>query len=354
MAIPGAHQEAAGPHPSESSTFLRACRGEPVPCTPVWLMRQAGRYQQWYRDLRSRHGFLDLCRKPELAAEVTVRAVQDIRPDAAILFADILLIVEALGLPLAFNQGEGPCIGNPVRDAGGLRALREVDPEDLGYVYEAIRLARRELPAAVPLIGFAGAPFTVASYLIEGGPSRNFEHTKRFMFGQPEAWHELLALLARGTAGYLQRQVQAGAQAVQLFDSWAGALGPQDYRQFVLPHTRRVLEAVPEVPRIHFGRGTCALLEALADAGADVVGVDFATSLSDARRRLGDLPVQGNLDPAVLLTDRPYLRQRVQEVLESNAGRPGHIFNLGHGVLPGTPVENVRYLIETVHELSHR
>jgi len=354
LAIPSPQQAAAQQDPLDQSTFLRACRGEAVPYTPVWLMRQAGRYQDWYRDLRSRHGFLDLCRRPELAAEVTVRAVQDIRPDAAILFADILLIVEALGLPLAFNQGEGPSIGNPVRDPAGLGSLREVDPEDLGYVYEAIRVARRELPRDIPLIGFAGAPFTVASYLIEGRSSRNFEHTKQFMFGHPEAWHELLGLLARGTAGYLKRQVQAGVQAIQLFDSWAGALGPEDYREFVLPHTRRVLEAVPEVPRIHFGRGTCALLECMAEVGADVVGVDFATSLSDARRRLGSLPVQGNLDPAVLLADRSYLRARVQRILDANAGRPGHVFNLGHGVLPGTPVDNVRFLIESVRELSQR
>jgi len=350
-----------GPDPSPSppgqdllaeSPFLKACHGQQVSRTPVWLMRQAGRYQEWYRGLRARHDFLDLCKNPELAAEVTVRAVQDIRPDAAILFSDILLIVEALGLTLTFNQGEGPAISSPVRDALGLCALREVDPDELGFVYEAIRLARRELPADIPLIGFAGAPFTVASYLIEGGSSRNFERTKEFMFRHPEAWHELMGRIARGTAGYLRRQVQAGVQAVQLFDSWAGALGLEDYRDFVLPHSRRVLQAVPEVPRIHFGRGTCGLLEAFDEAGADVVGVDFLTSLAEARRRLGSRPVQGNLDPSVLLADRDYIRQRVARVLEANAGRPGHIFNLGHGVLPGTPVENVRFLIETVHEMT--
>ncbi len=354
MATPFPEVPAAGGELLDQSPFLRACRGEAVPYTPVWLMRQAGRYQEWYRGLRAQHYFLDLCKKPELAAEVTVRAVQDIHPDAAILFADILLIVEALGLSLAFNQGEGPSIDQPVRDAVGICALREVDPDDLGYVYEAIRLARRELPADIPLIGFAGAPFTVASYLIEGGASRNFEHTKQFMFRHPEAWHELMGRIARGTAAYLRRQVQAGVQAVQLFDSWVGALGPEDYREFVLPHSRSVLEAVTEVPRIHFGRGTCALLEPMAQAGADVVGVDFATSLSEARRRLGPTSVQGNLDPAVLLADRTYIRRRVRQVLEANAGRSGHVFNLGHGVLPGTPVENVRFLIDTVHELSQR
>ena len=317
-------------------------------------MRQAGRYQEWYRAMRAQHSFLEMCQKPELAAEVTVRAVQDIRPDAAILFADILLIVESLGLPLAFNKGEGPSIGNPVREPQDVARLREVDADDLGYVYEAIRLARRDLPADVPLICFAGAPFTVASYLIEGGSSRNFDRTKEFMFRHPGAWHELMGRVARGTAAYLKRQVAAGVQALQLFDSWVGAVGPGDYREFVLPHSRAVLEAVPEVPRIHFGRGTGSLLELMAEAGADVVGVDFATSLSDARRRLGDVPVQGNLDPAVLLADRDYIRQRVARVLAANAGRPGHVFNLGHGLLPTTSVENVRFLIETVHEMTRR
>lgn len=336
----------------QDSPFLRACRGEAVPYTPVWLMRQAGRYQQWYRDLRARHSFLELCQTPALAAEVTVRAVEDVRPDAAILFADILLIVEALGLPLAFNKGEGPSIDRPVRDAAGVEALREVDPADLGYVYEAVRLARRDLPGNIPLIGFAGAPFTVASYIIEGGSSRNFDRTKEFMYRHPGPWHELMARIARGTAAYLRGQVEAGVQALQLFDSWVGAVGPEDYREFILPHSRAVLEAVPEVPKIHFGRGTGQLLELMAEAGADVVGVDFATSLADARNRLGSRPVQGNLEPAVLLADRDYIRLRARQVLEANGGRPGHVFNLGHGLLPHTPVEHVRFLIETVHELS--
>lgn len=315
-------------------------------------MRQAGRYQEWYRGLRSQHYFLDLCKNPQLAAEVTVRAVQDIRPDAAILFSDILLIVETMGLELTFNQGEGPAIASPVRDVMGLCTLREIDPDELGFVYEAIHLARHELPANIPLIGFAGAPFTVASYLIEGGTSRNFERTKAFMFRHPQAWHELMGLIARGTAGYLRGQVQAGVQAVQLFDSWAGVLGVEDYREFVLPHSQRVLQAISEVPRIHFGRGTCGLLEAFDEAGADVVGVDFLTSLAEARQRLGSRPVQGNLDPSVLLADRDYIRQRVARILEANAGNLGHIFNLGHGVLPGTPAENVRFLIEIVHEMT--
>ncbi|NMA27202.1 MAG: uroporphyrinogen decarboxylase [Burkholderiales bacterium] len=334
------------------SPFLKACRGQKVPYTPVWLMRQAGRYQEWYRGLRSQHYFLDLCKNPQLAAEVTVRAVQDIRPDAAILFSDILLIVETMGLELTFNQGEGPAIASPVRDVMGLCTLREIDPDELGFVYEAIHLARHELPANIPLIGFAGAPFTVASYLIEGGTSRNFERTKAFMFRHPQAWHELMGLIARGTAGYLRGQVQAGVQAVQLFDSWAGVLGVEDYREFVLPHSQRVLQAISEVPRIHFGRGTCGLLEAFDEAGADVVGVDFLTSLAEARQRLGSRPVQGNLDPSVLLADRDYIRQRVARILEANAGNLGHIFNLGHGVLPGTPAENVRFLIEIVHEMT--
>lgn len=337
------------------SNFLRACRGEPVDYTPVWLMRQAGRYQQWYRDLRARHSFLELCKTPELAAHVTVAAVEDVRPDAAILFADILLILEPLGLPLAFNKGEGPNISTPVRTAEDVAALREVEPEELGYVYEAVRLARRGLPSDIPLIGFAGAPFTVASYAIEGGSSRNFDKTKEFMYRHPDLWHEMMAKIARGTAAYLTRQIQAGAQAIQLFDSWVGNVGPEDYREFVLPHSRAVLQALPAgIPRIHFGRGTATLLEGMAEAGADVVGVDFATSLEDARRRLGDKPVQGNLDPAVLLTDRGYIRERARRVLEANGGRPGHVFNFGHGMLPQTPPDNVRFLIDTVHELSRR
>lgn len=337
------------------SNFLRACRGEAVDYTPVWLMRQAGRYQQWYRDLRARHSFLELCKTPELAAHVTVRAVQDVRPDAAILFADILLILEALGLPLAFNKGEGPAIDRPVRTAEDVAALREVDADDLSYVYQAVRLARRDLPPDIPLIGFAGAPFTVASYAIEGGSSRNFDQTKAFMYRHPDLWHQMMALIARGTAAYLKRQIEAGAQAIQLFDSWVGNVGPEDYAEFVLPHSRAVLESLPAgIPRIHFGRGTATLLESMAEAGADVVGVDFATSLQDARRRLGDKPVQGNLDPSVLLADRAYIRERARRVLEANAGRPGHVFNFGHGMLPHTPVENVRFLIETVHELSRR
>lgn len=337
------------------SNFLRACRGEAVDHTPVWLMRQAGRYQKWYRDLREKHSFLELCKTPELAAHVTVAAVEDVRPDAAILFADILLILEPLGLPLAFNKGEGPNISAPVRTAQDVQALREVDPDELAYVYEAARLARQGLPADVPLIGFAGAPFTVGSYAIEGGSSRNFDKTKEFMYRHPEPWHEMMAKIARGTAAYLRRQIEAGAQAIQLFDSWVGHVGPEDYREFVLPHSKAVLESLPAgIPRIHFGRGTGSLLELMAEAGADVVGVDFATSLQDARRRLGDKPVQGNLDPAVLLTDREYIRKRAQRVLDANGGRPGHVFNFGHGMLPQTPVENVRYLIETVHELSRR
>lgn len=335
--------------------FLKACRGEPTDFTPVWLMRQAGRYMKEYRELRARVSFLDLCKTPDLAAEVTVHAAKTIGADAAILFADILLIVEALGLPLAFNRGEGPAIDRPVRTAADVAALREVDADELSFVYEAVTLIRRDLPEHVSLIGFAGAPFTVASYIIEGGSSRNFDKTKEFMYRHPDLWHELMGKIARGTAAYLRRQVEAGAEALQLFDSWVGALGVEDYREFAMPHSRQVLEAIPAgIPRIHFGRGTGLLLEAMGEAGADVVGVDFATPLDGARQRLGPTPVQGNLDPAVLLTDRAYIKQRVQRILDQNAGRPGHIFNLGHGLLPNTPVDHVIYLIDTLHELSRR
>jgi uroporphyrinogen decarboxylase len=337
------------------SPFMRACRREPVPYTPVWLMRQAGRYMREYREVRARTGFLELCKTPELAAEVTVTAVERLGVDAAIIFADILLIIEPMGIDLEFAKGEGPQIHNPVRTAKDVDRLREVlTVESLSYVYEAIRLTRRALKPDLPLIGFAGAPFTLASYIVEGGSSRNYIHTKTLMYTDGGAWHAMMALISRALVKYLNAQIAAGAQAVQLFDSWVGCLSPEDYRQYVLPHTRSVIQGVtPGTPVIHFGTGTAALLELMREAGGDVIGLDWRVDLSEAWRRIGtDRAVMGNLDPVALFAGVDHLRAETRRILERAAGRPGHIFNLGHGILPETPVENVRAFVDAVHELS--
>ena len=337
--------------------LLAACRRRPAPFTPVWLMRQAGRFLPEYRAIRARFGFLDLCRTPDAAAEVTVLPVQKLGVDAAILFADILLVVEPLDVGLEFAKGEGPVVHRPVRTAADVERLVERDPmETVPFVFETVRRARAALGDRVPLIGFAGAPFTVASYLVEGGASREYLETKRLMYGDPGAWHALLALLARTTVRYLNGQIAAGAQAVQLFDSWVGALGPDDYRAFALPYTRTILQSLtPGVPVIHFGTGTAGLLEALRDAGGDVIGLDWRVALGEGWRRVGhDVAIQGNLDPAALFAPPAEIRRRAAAILAEAGGRPGHIFNLGHGVLPGTPVDHVRALVDAVHELSQR
>jgi uroporphyrinogen decarboxylase len=337
--------------------FLAACRRLPAGVTPVWLMRQAGRYLPEYRAIRARLDFLELCKRPDAAAEVTLLPVERLGVDAAILFADILLLVEPLEVGLEFARGEGPVIARPVRTAADVARLPERPPaETVPFVFETVRQVRRALGGRVPLIGFAGAPFTVASYLVEGGASRDYAETKRLMHADPGAWHALLGLLARGTAAYLAGQIAAGAEAVQLFDSWVGALGPDDYRRFVLPHTRAVIEALPAgVPVIHFGTGTAGLLEALRAAGGDVIGLDWRIELGAGWARLGpDVAVQGNLDPAALLAPPAEIRRRVAAILRQAGGRPGHVFNLGHGVLPSTPVDHVRAMVDAVHELSAR
>jgi uroporphyrinogen decarboxylase len=337
--------------------LLRAARRQPTPYTPVWLMRQAGRYLPEYRAIRQRLGFLELCKNPSAAAEVTLQPVERLGVDAAILFADILLVVEPLGVGLEFARGEGPMIRQPVRSEADLARLKPIDVEsDVGFVFETARLVRRALPAHVPLVGFAGAPFTVASYVVEGGPSRDYLHVKRLMYESPAAWHRLMALLARATAQYLNGQIAAGAQAVQLFDSWVGVLAPDDYRAFVLPHTRAVIAALaPGAPVIHFGTGTVALLPLMREAGGDVMGLDWRVDLAAGWRTVGhDVAVQGNLDPAVLLAGIPYIRERARAVLDSAGGRAGHVFNLGHGVHQQTPVDHVRALVDIVHELSDR
>ena len=319
-------------------------------------MRQAGRYLPEYRALRARHGFLELCKTPALAAEVTLLPIRRFPVDAAILFADILLILEPMGVGLEFAQGDGPVIHRPVRTRDDVGRLVRVAPESaLGFVFETIRAVRAELGGRVPLVGFAGAPFTLASYLIEGRGSRNYVHTKTLMYGDPEAWHALMQRLTEATVDYVRAQIAAGAEAMQLFDSWVGCLGPDDYRTYVLPHMRTALGAIAAagVPVIHFGTGTGALLELMREAGGDVIGLDWRVDLGEAWRRLGPtVGVQGNLDPVALFAPPEEIRRQVARILERAAGRPGHVFNLGHGVLPDTPVAHVATVIDAVHELS--
>lgn len=339
------------------SPFMRACRRESVPYTPVWLMRQAGRYMPEYREVRARTTFLELCKTPDLASEVTVYAAERLGVDAAIIFADILLILEPLGLELEFAKGEGPVIHNPVRIAEDVDRLREVETvESLDYVMQAIRQTRRALKPDLPLIGFAGAPFTLASYIIEGGASKNYIHTKRLMHSDSGAWHALMSRIARALPLYLNAQIEAGAQAVQLFDSWVGCLSPEDYREFVLPHTLQAIRNISAgVPVIHFGTGTATLLELMREAGGDVIGLDWRIPLDEGWRRIGyDRAVMGNFDQILLFTSPAIIRKHVGRILQLAEGRSGHIFNLGHGILPETPVENVVALVEAVHEMSRR
>jgi uroporphyrinogen decarboxylase len=339
------------------AVFLRAARRQPTSYTPVWLMRQAGRYMPEYRAMRERYGFLELAHNPEAAAEVTLQPVARLGVDAAILFADILLIVEPLGVGLEFAKGEGPVIHRPVRSEAAVARLPRVDVDAaVPFVFEAVRRAKQALDGAVPLIGFAGAPFTVASYVVEGGPSRDYLHTKRFMYEEPEGWSRLMSVLVDATSRYLNGQIAAGVEAVQIFDSWVGVLAPADYRTFVLPHTRALIRALtPGIPVVHFGTGTASLLPSMRAAGGDVIGLDWRVDLDQGWAAVGhDVAVQGNLDPVVLMSKPAYIRQRVKDILDRAGGRPGHIFNLGHGILPQTPVEHARALVEMVHELSDR
>jgi uroporphyrinogen decarboxylase len=334
--------------------FLRACRREPVDATPVWFMRQAGRYMAEYRALRKKHTLIELCKNPELATEVTLQPIKALGVDAAILFADILLILEPLGAPFEFAAGEGPVIHQPVRDKAGVDKLRLFAPEEgLGYVLDAIRLIRRELDGKTPLIGFAGAPFTLASYLIEGGgKSKDYAITKRLMYREPTVWHALMEKLAEMTRRYLLAQVEAGAQAVQLFDSWIGALSPDDYVTFIQPHVQHILSSVEKtgVPVIHFGTGTAMLLQLQKQAGGTVIGIDAKTPLDWARKLLGpDVAVQGNLDNLLLDAPRELLAARVKDVLH-RGGHRGHIFNLGHGILPETDPDAVKFVVDLVHD----
>jgi uroporphyrinogen decarboxylase len=336
--------------------FLRACRREPVDATPVWFMRQAGRYMPEYRALREKYSLLDLCREPSLAVQVTLQPVDAIDVDAAILFSDLLVPFEPMGLDFDFVKGEGPSIERPIRSAADVDRLHPFEPrESLRHVLETIRILRRELAGRVPLIGFGGAPFTLAAYAIEGGPSRDYLRTKTFMYSEPRAWHRLCERFADVVADYMHAQIDAGAQAIQIFDSWAGALSGADYREFVLPHARRIFTSLAGagVPLIHFGVGTTAILADLADAGGDVIGVDWRQPLDDAWAAIGpDRGIQGNLDPTLLLGPRDRLLMAADEVLARAARRPGHIFNLGHGILPTTSLEAVQELARHVHAAS--
>ncbi len=331
--------------------FLRACRRERVDRTPVWFMRQAGRYLPEYRALRERNSLLTICRTPELAVEVTLQPVRILGVDAAILFSDLLLPLAPMGLPFDFKEGDGPVVEKPLRSPSDVDRLQGIEPRrELAPVLESIRILRRELE--VPLIGFAGAPFTLASYAIEGGRSTHFALTKAFMYQEPCSWHRLSTLLSRVILDYLRAQVEAGAQALQLFDSWVGALDESDYREFVMPHVREILDGLGGlgVPLIHFGTGTGHLLHLMGRAGGDVLGVDWRTPLDEAFRLVGEgVALQGNLDPALLLGPVDRLLARVDDVLERARGRGGHIFNLGHGVLPGTPVDSVKSVVDRVH-----
>jgi uroporphyrinogen decarboxylase len=337
------------------SIFVKACRRQAVPRTPIWLMRQAGRYMAEYRAVRKHHSLLEICKKPEIAAEVTITAAEKLGVDAAIIFADLLLPFEVMGLPFHFEAGEGPRIERPVREAAHIDQLRADRAADLGYVAESVRRVVKHFGRTMPVIGFCGAPFTLASYMIEGGSSRNYVHTKKMMYNQPQLWNALLEKLVSVLSEYAIEQVNAGADALQVFDSWVGCLGVEDYRRYVLPHTTKLISALRKagVPVIYFGTDTATLLPHMLETGADVMGLDWRIPLDEGWRALGhNCAVQGNFDPVALFADREEIRMRAEDILLHAAGRPGHIFNLGHGILPETPVENVQALVKIVHEIS--
>jgi uroporphyrinogen decarboxylase len=335
------------------SRFVRACKSLPVDCTPVWFMRQAGRYMPEYRAVRKQHSLIEICKNPQLAAEVTITAAEILKVDAAIIFADLLLPLEVMGLPFHFSAGEGPVIEQPVRSRDDVQRLRTDAAADLGYVAEAVRRVSNHFGPKLPVIGFCGAPFTLASYMIEGGGSRHYINTKKMMYSQPEAWDELLEKLVTVTSEYAVEQVRAGADVIQIFDSWVGCLSVEDYRQFVLPKTTKLVRNLKNsgAPVIYFGTDTATLLPSMKETGADVIGLDWRIPLDEGWSWLGNQDaVQGNLDPVVLFADWKQVKLRAEEILDRAAGRPGHIFNLGHGILPETPVENVKALAAFVQE----
>ena len=358
-----AQQQLSGPGSSSldknapwyDSPFMKAIRREPVPYTPIWMMRQAGRYMQEYREVRAKVPFLDLCKNPQLCSEVMCTAVDKLGVDAAIIFSDLLPILEPMGCDLEFTKGDGPVIHNPIMEPADIDRIQALESnDDLQFVLETVKQTRTDLPADMPLIGFAGAPFSLASYMIEGKSNRSFARTKQIMFGDTGAWSELMAKLVQSVIIYTKGQIAAGAQCIQLFDSWAGCIGVDDYRELVLPHVQKVIDAIsPLAPVINFATGNPALLSQLADTSAAVIGIDWRVPLDQAWLTVGhDRAVQGNIDPTILLTNPDKIRTHAERVLAQAAGRPGHIFNLGHGILPQTPVENAIALVDIVHELS--
>jgi uroporphyrinogen decarboxylase len=338
-----------------NSLFVRAAKAQPTERTPVWFMRQAGRYMPEYRAIRKRYSLIEICKKPEIAAQVTIEAAEILKVDAAIIFADLLLPLEVMGLPFHFTPGEGPKIETPLRTAEGIASLRTDRAADLGYVAEAVKLVSKHFGDRVPVIGFCGAPFTLASYMIEGGSSRNYLFTKKMMYSAPAAWNELMKKLVSVTAEYSAEQVRAGADAIQIFDSWVGCLSVEDYRSHVLPHATALVVRLKTtgVPVIYFGTDSTTLLPSMQETGADVIGLDWRIPLDTGWQSLKFKgSVQGNLDPVLLFTDGKEIRSRARDILQRAAGRPGHIFNLGHGILPETPVENVKALCDFVREHS--
>jgi uroporphyrinogen decarboxylase len=338
-----------------NSTFVKACKGRPVEHTPVWFMRQAGRYMAEYREIRKHHSLVEICKTPQLAAEVTITAAEALGVDAAIIFADLLLPLEVMGLDFRFESDEGPIVDKPVREAAEVAALRTDGVGDLGYVSESIRLVAKHFGPNLPVIGFCGAPFTLASYMVEGGGSRNYAETKKLMYRYPAVWDQLMAKLIAVLAEYSAEQVRAGADVIQIFDSWVGCLSVEDYQTFVLPRTKELVQKVraAKVPVIYFGTDTAALLPDMKQTGAEVIGIDWRIPLDQAWAALDDEGgIQGNLDPVLLFADWKLLRTRVEDILRRAGGHPGHIFNLGHGILPHTPVENVKALTKYVPEIS--
>ncbi len=339
----------------EKHPFLRACRREPTDYTPIWLMRQAGRYMKEYRALRKKYSFLEMCKNPELAAKVTLLPIERFKLDAAIIFSDILIPLEPMGVAFEFAKGEGPVFHHPLRERKDVEKLRVIEPEEeISFLMKAIRIVRKELDGKIPLIGFSGAPFTLVSYIVEGGHSKNYILTKSLMYQDRPTWNALMEKISEVLIRYLNAQIRSGVQALQIFDSWVGCLSPGDYEEYVLPYSKKVMEGVEKsVPLIHFATSNSTLLELMKRAGGDVIGVDWRVDIGEAWERLGyDVAIQGNLDPVILFGPVGLIEKEVKRILDRIEDRPGHIFNLGHGILPDTPVENVEALIEAVHRYS--
>ena len=335
--------------------FLLACRRKSAPYTPIWLMRQAGRYMKEYRALRKKYSFLEMCKNPELATEVTLLPIQRFKLDAAIIFSDILIPLEPMGVEFEFTKGEGPIFHHPIREIEEIEKLRIIEPEEeISFLMRAIQMVRKELEGKIPLIGFSGAPFTLASYIIEGGHSKNYTLTKGLMYQNRPAWKALMEKISEVLVRYLNAQIRAGVQALQFFDSWVGCLSPNDYEEYVLPYSKKVIDGVAKsVPLVHFATTSSTLLERMKQAGGDVIGVDWRVNLGEAWARLGyDVAIQGNLDPVILLGSVNLIEKEVKRILNEAGSRPGHIFNLGHGILPNTPIDKVIVLVEAVHRYS--